>query len=221
MLSDEDNKLRLRGERDLAIPIKFIAAVVGCAVLAGAGFARAEGGYVGAGGANLGVDPTARLSDADLRSRSGIGAFGAVGYRWDDMLSTEVEGGLRFRNVDGAAEATNGRGANESTKLLMVNARLAPPVRGPIKPYAGVGAGLAIVSTADHSLRSEDDDMSAAGQAMAGFSYDVSSRTSLYAEYRYFKLLEDQGSSGAGGGSRRHESHIGFLGLRVKLGGFR
>jgi len=199
---------------------RLAAAIFGGALLA-SGFAQAEGGYTASGGARLldaNSEDTSYSRGLDLGQNTGVGAFGAVGYRWDDGFSTEIEGGLRGRDLAGAAQATNGRGANESTALLMFNARMTPNVRGPLKPYAGVGAGLAIVSTQDHSLRSDRDDMAPAGQAMAGFSLDVSDRTSLFAEYRYFKLLDSVGSDGADVGRRDDESHAGIIGLRVRFG---
>lgn len=186
----------------------------------GVGGAAAEGGYIGAGGANLlaGDGPIAAASTFDLDRRRHLGAYGSVGYVWRDGFSTEVEGGLRAREFSGVGQVDNGRGAAEETTSLMLNARIAPPVRGPLKPYAGVGAGLAFVNLADHSDRSERGDMAAAGQALAGFSLEVSQRTSLFAEYRYFKLLEN--SPVTESASARDQSHSGLVGLRVKLGDF-
>ena len=66
----------------------------------------------------------------DLNDPNAVGSFGAVGYRWDNVFSTEIEGGLRARSFDGAAEAETGRGGQEATKVLMVNARFAPTTSG-------------------------------------------------------------------------------------------
>lgn len=205
----------------MSIRTIILAGATGAALVAGSMGAQAEGVYLGAGGASLLASQTTSPDQLEYNTRSAVGAYNAVGYRWDETLSTEVEGGLRLRDVEGAAQASNGRGADQSTKVLMLNARLSPPVRGPVKPYAGFGAGLAIVTTDDHSLRSENDQMAAAGQAMAGFSFEVSERTSLFAEYRYFTLLEDQAGPVASDNADRGESHIGFVGLKVKLGGFK
>lgn len=189
----------------------------GAALLTASGVAHAEGGYVASGGSGI------LYSDRDLGERmrfagNGVGAYGSVGYRWDQAFATEIEGGLRGRAYDGAAQAQNGRGGREDTTVLMFNARIAPDTRSPLKPYAGVGAGLALMNSQDHSLRSGEDDVAPAGQAMAGFSLDVSERTSFFAEYRYFKLMENAGASAAGA---RDESHAGFIGLRVRLGDFK
>ena len=190
--------------------------------LAATSGASAEGGYVGAGGASLldwnSQNPDNHSTALQLGQESGVGAFGAVGYRWDDGFSTEIEGGLRGRAMSGVAEDATGRGAEQSTALLMVNARMAPPVRGPLKPYAGLGAGLAVVSSQDHGLREDRDELAPAGQAMAGFSLDVSDRTSLFAEYRYFKLLDEVRPAGSGASAQKDESHAGFIGIRVRFG---
>lgn len=192
-------------------------AIVASACGAYAASAHAEGGYVTAGGAGILYNDDKNFARGfDLEKNAGVGAFGSVGYRWDSAFATEIEGGLKARSFDGAAQADNGRGGYEDTKVLMVNARIAPDVQGALKPYAGVGAGVALVNSQDHSLRSDRDDVAPAGQAMAGFSLDVSKRASLFAEYRYFKLMES--SSASGGSSAKDESHSGFIGLRVRLG---
>lgn len=175
--------------------------------------ARAEGGYVASGGSRIIHSDESFSEGFSLSDGNGVGSFGSVGYRWDQTFATEIEGGLRARALGGAAQADNGRGADENTKVLMLNARIAPDVRTALKPYAGVGAGMALVRTNDHSLRDTDDQVSPAGQALAGFSLDMSERTSFFAEYRYLRMLESSSSSG-----RKDDSHSGFVGLRVKLG---
>lgn len=196
-----------------------IAVLLAGGLLLAAGAAQAEGGYVASGGARLlyaGSAADDYAAGLELGRNNGVGAFGSVGYRWEDGFSTEIEGGMRGRAVDSAAEDETGRGAAQSTALLMVNARISPKVRGPLRPYAGVGAGVALVNTQDYGMRSDRDDVAPAGQALAGFSLDVSDRTSLFAEYRYLKLLDDVGPDAASSG--HEESHAGFIGLRVRLG---
>ncbi len=202
---------------------RWTAAAIGgciCAVVATA--ALAEGAYVGAGGANLLGSAGLRggPTGLDIHQRSAVGAYSALGYRWLDGFQAEVQGGLRARSVDGAVQETTGRRAAQQTTSFMVNARISPPVRGPIKPYAGVGAGIAIVDTADYGLQERDGGIAPAGQALAGFSLEVSDRTSLFAEYRYFKLLEDQRSLSQTNGANRDETHAALIGLRVRLGDF-
>ena len=100
---------------------------------------------------------------------------------------------------------------------IMMNARIEPDTRGAVKPYAGVGAGVAITRRNDHSLRERTGDVAPAGQAMAGFAMGISSRTAVFAEYRYFKAFEQSEAAANGGG--KTGSHAGLLGLRVRLGG--
>lgn len=198
---------------------KSLAAAVTVAILLGASPALADGIYVGSGGANLiGGDPSDPAgANLNLRQRSTIGAFGTLGYKWQDGFSTEVEGGVRARHTNGGASLTTGRRADEQTTSFMMNARIEPATRGAVKPYAGVGAGVAITKRTDYSLRERQGDVAPAGQAMAGFAMDVSSRTSIFAEYRYFKSFEQSDAAAAGGG--KADSHAGLLGLRVRLGG--
>jgi len=99
----------------------------------------------------------------------------------------------------------------------MMNARLAPETGGALKPYAGIGAGMALVNTQDHGLGSREDNIAPAGQAMAGFSLDMSNRTSFFAEYRYMKMLNGSSSTSTG----RNDNHAGFVGLRVRFGDFK
>lgn len=196
--------------------------LLGLFAIAGIGLAGAPAmaqGYIASGGSTLLGNQDDRLAysnEDDPFDRAGAGAYGSIGYKWDQAFATEIEGGLMARSVDGADEESNGRGADEQTALLMFNARIAPTVPGPLKPYAGLGAGFAYVNTQDHSLRQDRDAMAPAGQAMAGFSLEMSDRTSLFAEYRYLKML-----NGGGGGSNAHDSnqsHAGFFGLRIQLG---
>ena len=193
-----------------------LAVMTGIAILATASAALADGAYIGRGGANLMGAPQAG-DRHDLNDRSRIGAFGAFGYRWREGVGAEVEGGLRARSVDGASEADTGRGAAQRTTTFMLNARLTPETGGRLQPYAGVGAGLAIVNTEDYSLRADHGSLATAGQAMAGFALDVSPRTKVFAEYRYFQFLEEPQSAARAGGSSA--SHSAMLGLRVALGG--
>lgn len=181
--------------------------------------AAAEGGYIASGGLSLLYDDaddafSNGLGDAE---GNGVGAFGSIGYRWDNAFATELEGGLRGGQAIGATEATTGRGASQDTKVLMMNARLTPETGGALKPYAGIGAGMALVNTQDHGLGSNSDDISPAGQAMAGFSLDMSNRTSFFAEYRYMKMLTSSSSATTG----RSDNHAGFVGLRVRFGDFK
>ncbi len=196
--------------------------LLGLLVIAGIGLAGSPAmaqGYIGSGGASLMDDQGVQLAYGgaeDPFDRAGVGAFGSIGYKWDKAFATEIEGGLMARSVDGAEEGSSSRGADEQTALLMFNARIAPSVSGPLKPYAGLGAGFAYVNTQDYGLRQEHDSMAPAGQAMAGFSLEMSERTSLFAEYRYLKMLD--GGSGGSNARESDQSHAGFFGLRIQLG---
>lgn len=181
--------------------------------------ALAEGGYIASGGVSLLYDDADQAFEQGLHGaeRHGVGAFGSVGYRWDNAFATELEGGLRGGQATSGADESTGRGASRDTKVLMMNARLSPQTSGPLKPYAGVGAGMALVNTQDFGLGSSDDDLAPAGQAMAGFSLEMSERASFFAEYRYMKMLNGSGSSADG----RDDNHAGFVGLRVRFGEFK
>jgi opacity protein-like surface antigen len=194
----------------------------GCLLAVGSTHAVAEGAYVGSGGANLmgSIDPSSNSSGLNLQQRSSIGAFGALGYQWQDGFGAEVEGGMRARNIDGGSPESNGRRAAQNTTSFMLNARLSPNFNGPLQPYAGVGAGVAVVQTDDHSLQSESDNVAPVGQALAGFSLDVSPRTRVFGEYRYFKVLADDTSKASPSNAGRDESHAAMFGLRVRLGDF-
>ena len=200
--------------RSLKLAAVFLAAATVSAA------ALAEGAYVGRGGSNLlgAVPQTAQETAAHVHARKQIGAFGAFGYRWADGFGAEIEGGLRQRQLDGDSLSPNGRSAEQNTATLMLNARIAPSFRGPLSPYAGVGAGVAVVNTADHSLRSDDGAVAPAGQAVAGFNLNLSDRSSLFAEYRYFKLLEDGDVATPNGANDRNDSHAAMFGLRIRLG---
>ena len=206
----------------MAFRRRFTVLLAGCLLAVGSAHAVAEGAYVGSGGANVlgALDTSSNGSGLDLQQRSSVGAFGALGYQWQDGFGAEVEGGMRARSLDGGSLEPNGRRAEQNTTSFMLNARLSPSFNGPLQPYAGVGAGVAVVQTDDHSLSSESDNVAPVGQALAGFSLDVSPRTSVFGEYRYFKVLADDNSKSAASNAGRDESHAAMFGLRVRLGDF-
>ena len=60
------------------------------------------------------------------------------------------------------------------------------PTGQPFRPYVGAGIGLANVSFSDGSL--EDDDSSMHVQGIAGLSFDVAPRASLFVEGRWQRI---------------------------------
>ncbi len=179
---------------------KFLPAVATCAMLFSMSAVAEEGIYIGTGDANLiGGGPSYPIGGKlDLRQRSTVGAFRSLGYRWSDGFSAELEGRMRVRQTDGDASLETGRRADESTTSLMMNTRIEPASRGSFMPYAGI----VITQRNDHSLCEPSGDVAPANQDMAGCAMGLSSRTAIFAEYRYFKSFEQSKATSNGGGKR-------------------
>jgi len=122
--------------------------------------------------------------DGDVKSGAqGAVAWGSsVGANW----RAEIALGYRSQKVDsaltsnvGVFTATDGK---VKTLSLDLNGYYDFPVSGPVKPYLGAGFGVAQVKIDDGLLDDKGDALTL--QGMAGASFAVSPRVSLFAEGR-------------------------------------
>ena len=125
----------------------------------------------------------------------------AIGYAFSSGFRTEAA--LTLQKFDGAKTSTVFRLIAESppfeifdtfpgdkieSTALNLNAYYDFPVRGSIKPYVGVGAGIVSVEIDDGVLRAKDPGISL--QAMAGVSVRATESLSLYVEGRWQELRD-------------------------------
>lgn len=124
---------------------------------------------------------------------------GSLGYRWAEGFRGELELGYRKNDVDSIFESPNGgfpfthtNVSGEVTQFsLMANALY--DIRLAEHCVLTVGGGIGIAddefdASGSGSILIVDanDDWSFAYQAIAGAAYDVSPRTQIFIEYRYF-----------------------------------
>jgi len=99
----------------------------------------------------------------------------------DDVSSHTLDGGAPLAGATG--------GINMAGVLL--NGYYDFTTASAFTPYVGAGLGLAMVEAEGFGVAAipdvlDDDDTVIAFQIMAGIGYDLSDRTTLFAEYRYF-----------------------------------
>ena len=106
----------------------------------------------------------------DLETDTGIRFAVAGGLPLDETLALELESGFSLNTFDafGGVPLPSSTEYNLLQIPLLVNAVFTLPTDGPLKPYAGVGAGGIIVAvTGDES----DSDITYAWQVQAGVNY--------------------------------------------------
>ena len=99
----------------------------------------------------------------------------------DDVSSHTLNGGAP---LDGPTGGINMAG-------ILANGYYDFSTASALTPYVGAGLGLAMIEAEGFGVDAipdvlDDDDTVIAYQIMAGIGYDLSDRTSLFAEYRYF-----------------------------------
>jgi opacity protein-like surface antigen len=207
----------------------FTAALLATAAMAVAAPASAQGAfggtdrYVSLSGGYLGTSDyeydvqgfrTARVS-TDLDS--GFLLNGAVGARYSPTLRGEIALGYRAQDTQSTVSGTGGLFDTEGELTAFtvdLNGYYDFPVGGPVRPYVGVGVGVAQFSLSEAVIDDEGSTLNL--QAMAGASAEIGPRTALFAEARYQRLgtitLETQNGGFTG------EEEIGIPSLGVVAG---
>lgn len=154
--------------------------------------ASADGFYLKAfGGVSTVGDTDVSIStggtDTDVSFGGGSTFGGAVGYTYPgSSLSAELEYTYRTGDSDTGATA----GGDFASTTVMVNAVYSLGQTGAITPY--VGGGLGLITEIDFDVPGGggeveyNDRGGFAAQLFAGASIDITERTSVYGELRYF-----------------------------------
>ncbi len=145
----------------------------------------------------------------------GVNVGGALGYRFNDFLRLEAEvayqrHGLDTGGAEGLAVAVEDLDGDGTILSAMVNGYVEGDLGFPLKPFLGVGVGVARVSLSDiggtvstapilPGLPAvtvevddviDDEDTVVAGQAIAGLSLDVTEHWTTALSYRFFGVLD-------------------------------
>jgi outer membrane protein OmpA-like peptidoglycan-associated protein len=190
-----------------------------------------EGGANWAGDNDIAFDfgnppappPTFLTSDFD----TGWAALGTVGYAFDNNWRIELEGGYRDNDIDifagGPVPVITG---DLSQITAMVNFLYDIPLTEKIDLTLGLGAGANFsqfeTSLAPATAVIDDEDVSFAFQAIAGLSYELTSRLDLTLTYRYLHSDSPDYSQSFGAPFNTYEfedleNHTVTVGLRFDL----
>lgn len=170
------------------------------------------------GGFNIRPDATFTLTDGSTGTDefdNGLMAGAAIGYRFPNF---RVEGEFGYRKNDDAVDNNIAFGAwSYRTFSFMLNGYFDLEL-GPLKPYLGLGGGLANASQkVEFPGGSMSDSYNVfAYQIMAGVGIDITPRITAFAGYRFF-ATEDQTFDGLGGFESEYESHEFLFGFRFNF----
>lgn len=185
------------------------------------------GGYTDVDDADFQIAPGTVSTAFD----GGYGLGAAFGKRLgagSDRNSWRVEGELAYRSNDvdshslGGASLPGATGKFTST-AVMANVLIDFNAASTFSPYLGGGLGLANVSADGFGVAAipsvvDGDDTVLAYQLIAGAGWDVSPKTELFAEYRYFATDDLNVTTSAATGSLAtdlsYKSNNIFVGVR-------
>jgi outer membrane protein OmpA-like peptidoglycan-associated protein len=144
-----------------------------------------------------------------------------VGYDYGANWRAEVEVSRRAAGLSSVA-AVPASGEALATSL-MVNALYDLDVDGVVKPYVGVGVGMADVNikngTPFGGSTINNSDSVGAAQAIVGASYAVSNVVDVFGDYRYYKTANADFRTAAGTStSMNFSAHSAMVGLRYNFG---
>lgn len=150
----------------------------------------------------------------------GYTGTGAIGYAFGNGLRTDIELGYMRNGIDklstGGVTTTDIKGAVDAY-TAMVNLWYDLDFGIPLKPFIGVGAGVARIDANNIRVGGatlvNDDDRPFAYQAGAGLSYSFTKRLSASLGYRYFRT-DDPKFQLAGGGHLKTD----YAAQRAELG---
>ena len=166
------------------------------------------------------------FNDTAIASEIGWVWLGSLGWRWDNGLRTEIEGGYRRNNVNNVLNCGGcGNGGHTTAWTAMVNALYDIKTPSRIHPYLGVGVGGANVKVADVGpvgpTNFDDSQWTFAYQGIAGVAATLAETFEAFVEYRYLGTLGlDLKTPTAGGNIEsddRYQNHALMIGARINL----
>ncbi len=145
------------------------------------------------------------------------------GYRYEvELVVGEDEVNSHTLNGEPLAGATGGI----NMASLLLNGYYDFSTGSAFTPYVGAGLGVAMVEAEGFGVAAipdvlDDDDTVIAYQIMAGIGYDLSDRTNLFAEYRYFGTESAEVTTSVSTGSVDTDLDFGSaqfrFGVRINL----
>lgn len=187
--------------------------------------AQSSNYYLGAG-AGISLQSDADLTGTGVNTSidTDLGWVGqlSIGRAYGNGWRTEIEAAYGKSDVDSISGAASS-GGDISALSGMINGLYDFSVDGPLKPYVGIGLGIARINYNDVTpvggSQIDDSDTVFAYQGIAGASYDLGNNLALTADYRYLattdpKFRTDSGTSIDG----EFSDHRVMVGLRWSFG---
>ncbi len=159
------------------------SALICSEAFAGSRYSQGYYGQVSVYGVSL-VEDSVDYNDGtqlDLNNDIGVGAGGAIGYKFWDYFRVEGEAAYRYNQVEAV-----GIDGDFSSIALMGNGYVDVPTGTSFTPYVGAGVGYAYDRNGCCINDSTVSDHTLAYQGMAGISYALSKKSALVMGYKYF-----------------------------------
>jgi opacity protein-like surface antigen len=156
------------------------------------------------------ADVSDGVDSAELSFDPGFGFIAAIGNGFDGLRG-EIELSYRTSDLDKFSEAgfSGSINGDVSSTAVMGNLLVDIAVSETVRPFLGVGIGLANVDAAITGFGSEDDTVFAY-QAIAGLGFPLTHVTTLDLQYRYFATADPNFN----GLEAEYQTHNLFAGLR-------
>lgn len=120
-------------------------------------------------------------------AEAGLGLRAAIGAAFANTFRGEVELAYRTNDLDELCAVSCAPISGELSSLaFMANGYYDMALGGPVRPYLGLGVGLANVEVSDSDTFNDADDDVFAYQAMVGLGFAASDAVTLQLGYRYF-----------------------------------
>lgn len=189
-------------------------------------YAIVQGGYLSAGDQEFDYSPGNQI-DTELDGGYALGL--AAGYDFGHLIGdwlgvrTELEYTYRSNDVDthtlnGAAQT--GESGDVASHGFMWNGYFDWYAHRIIRPYVGVGIGLASVNYKDYGVAAiptvlDDGDAVFAYQGIIGSAFNVTDKFSIMADYRYFGTADPEVTTASPNNTDvEYDTHNFLVGLR-------
>ena len=157
------------------------------------------------------------IANGDASFDFGWMAGGAVGYRFANDWSVDLEMTYRTNDVDRiTAPGVSIDQGDFSSLGVLANVRYYLPTDMPLRPYVGVGVGWIEEIDIDLGASDAENSFSTSGvgaQALIGAEYALTDRLSLDVEGRYFRSFADDFDSENAAGIRYDADYDRFEAL--------
>lgn len=181
-------------------------------------YATPVGLYMGLGvGVNQPTDSTAHVQSSSGGSAptvfgfgTGYNLLGALGYKWNPNIRTELE--FDYRHSD--ADNVNGLAANGAQKVFSFSGNVLYDINlgSGLSPYVGGGIGVARnrwsnVNAGFNTANFDGADTKFQWQLIGGVSLRLTRATALFADYRYIGVGASRFNGSSGEVLRDHYDH--------------